>query len=154
MVAVVKWLRYVDRVSIVDALTAEVLTRTAGDIGALRQVINRLDHELNTRPLNRTVRSWDISATELGVMFGVSRQAATKWLHDGPPATRRSQVAVLDQATELLHRWVKRDRIPAVVRRPVDSLGGRSRLDVALAGEFELLRDELNETFDVSRVAP
>jgi hypothetical protein len=40
------------------------------------------------------------------------------------------------------------------VRRPVEALDGRSRLDVALSGEFELLRDELADTFDLTRIAP
>jgi len=50
------------------------------------------------------MRRWDISATQLGVMFGVSRQAMSKWLSDGPPAIRRDQVALLDQSTDLLDR--------------------------------------------------
>ena len=140
--------------TIVETLTSDVLTRTRGDADALRQIIDRLDRELNVGPLERTMRLWDISAAQLGVMFGVSRQAMAKWLSDGPPAIRRDQIALLDQSTDLLDRWIKRDRIPAVVRRNVDSLDGRTRLDVALAGEFESLRDELTETFDVSRVAP
>lgn len=140
--------------TIVESLTADVLTRTRGDADALRQIIDRLDRELNVGPLERTMRLWDISAAQLGVMFGVSRQAMAKWLSDGPPAIRRDQIALLDQSTDLFDRWIKRDRIPAVVRRNVDSLDGRTRLDVALAGEFESLRDELTETFDVSRVAP
>lgn len=140
--------------TIVETLTSDVLTRTRGDADALRQIIDRLDRELNVGPLERTMRLWDISAAQLGVMFGVSRQAMAKWLSDGPPAIRRDQIALLDQSTDLLDRWIKRDRIPAVVRRNVDSLDGRTRLDVALAGEFESLRDELTETFDVSRLAP
>ncbi len=140
--------------TIIESLTADVLARTRGDADALRQIIDRLDRELNVGPLERTMRLWDISAAQLGVMFGVSRQAMAKWLSDGPPAIRRDQVALLDQSTDLLDRWIKRDRIPAVVRRNVDSLDGRTRLDVALAGEFKPLRDELTETFDVSRVAP
>lgn len=138
----------------VDDLTADVLSRTGGNIDLLRRVIVQLDHELASRPLDRVVRLWDISATQLGQMFGVSRQAAATWLHDGPPAARADQVALLDQATNLLERWVKRERIPAVMRRPVDQLDGRTRLDVALAGDFEALRDELLDTFDVTRIAP
>jgi hypothetical protein len=61
---------------------------------------------------------------------------------------------MLGQATDLLDRWIKRERIAAVVRRPVESFNGGSRLDMALAGEFEALRDELVDTFDVSRIAP
>jgi hypothetical protein len=120
----------------------------------LRQLIDRLDHQLNASPLQRTVRLWDISATQLGQMFGISRQAASKWLAEGPPAARRDQVAVLGQTTDLLDQWVKRERIPAVVRRPVDMLGGRTRLEAALSGDFEALRDEVADTFDLTRIAP
>lgn len=140
--------------SIVESVTNEVVLRTGGDAALLRRIVDRLDHQLNASPLQRTVRLWDISATQLGEMFDISRQAASKWLSGGAPAGRRDQVAVLGQATDLLDQWVKRERIPAVVRRPVEQLGGRSRLDVALAGEFELLRDELADTFDLTRIAP
>lgn len=140
--------------ALIDSLTAEVLLRSGGRSDVLRQVIDRLDHQLNASPLQRTVRLWDISATQLGDMFGISRQAASKWLAEGPPAARRDQVAVLGQATDLLDQWVKRERIPAVVRRRVDALGGRTRLEVALAGEFEVLRDEVADTFDLTRIAP
>lgn len=140
--------------TVIDALARDVLARTHGDPDALRQLLDRLDHELSAGPLDRTVRLWDISVADLGRMFGVSRQAAAKWLADGPPAARRDDIALLDEITDLLDRWVKRERIPAVVRRPVDVLGGRSRLEVALAGELEVLRDELRDTFDVTRIAP
>lgn len=140
--------------SIVESVTHEVVLRTGGDAALLRRIVDRLDHQLNASPLQRTVRLWDISATQLGEMFGISRQAASKWLSDGAPAGRRDQVALLGHATDLLDQWVKRERIPAVVRRPVEQLGGRSRLEVALAGEFELLRDELADTFDLTRIAP
>jgi hypothetical protein len=138
----------------VEELAADVLSRTGGNVDLLRKVIDQLDQELASRPLDRIARLWDVSASQIGKMFGVSRQATTTWLRDGPPAARADQVALLDQSTNLLEQWIKRERIPAVVRRPIDQLGGRSRLEVALAGEFELLRDELNDTFDVSRIAP
>jgi hypothetical protein len=140
--------------SIVESTTQEVLLRAGGDPDVLRRIVDRLDHELNASPLQRTVRLWDISATQLGLMFGISRQAASKWLLDGAPASRRDQVTVLGQATDLLDQWVKRERIPAVVRRSVEVLGGRTRLEVALAGEFDLLVTELRDTFDLTRIAP
>ena len=154
MVAVDMWLRYGGDMSIVESMANEVVLRSGGDTDVLRRIIDRLDHQLNASPLQRTIRLWDISATQLGQMFGISRQAASKWLADGAPANRRDQVAILGQATDLLDQWVKRERIPAVVRRPIEVLGGRSRLEVALAGEFEALRDELYDTFDLTRIAP
>ncbi len=140
--------------ALTETLANEVLLRAGGRSDVLRRVIDRLDHQLNAGPLQRTVRLWDISATQLGEMFGISRQAASKWLAEGAPASRRDQVAVLGQATDLLDQWVKRERIPAVVRRPVAQLGGRTRLEVALDGQLELLRDELADTFDLTRIAP
>ncbi|MGB0114623.1 MAG: hypothetical protein WBP59_15505 [Ilumatobacteraceae bacterium] len=140
--------------SIVESLTKDVILRSGGDADVLRKIVDRLDHELNASPLQRTMRLWDLTATQIGQMFGISRQAASKWLADGPPATRRDQVAALGAATDLLDQWVKRERIPAVVRRPVAVLDGRTRLEVALAGEFEALRDELRDTFDLTRIAP
>lgn len=154
MVAVDMWLRYRWGMSIVDAMAKDVVLRTGGDADLLRQIVDRLDHQLNASSLQRTVRLWDISATQLAAMFAISRQAASKWLAEGAPASRRDQVALLGQATDLLDQWVKRERIPAVVRRPVEALGGRTRLDVARAGEFEVLRDELYDTFDLTRIAP
>lgn len=142
--------------SIVDdvaaQIAADVIERTEGDADVLRRLIDQLDQQLGAMPLERTQRLWDVSASQLGAMFGVSRQAITKWLADGPPAQRSDQIAVLADCTELLDRWVKRERIPAIVRRPVAVLGGRSRLDVALAGQFEQLRDELADTFDLTRI--
>lgn len=140
--------------ALTETLATEVLLRVGGSSDVLRRLVDRLDHELNASPLQRTVRLWDLSATQLGQMFGISRQAASKWLAEGAPASRRDQVALLGQATDLLDQWVKRERIPAVVRRPVEALDGRSRLDVALVGDFELLRDELADTFDLTRIAP
>ena len=154
MVASDHWWRYGVGMSIVESMANEVVLRSGGDADVLRRIIDRLDHQLNAGPLQRTVRLWDLSATQLGAMFGITRQAASKWLADGAPASRRDQVALLGQATDLLDQWVKRERIPAVVRRPVESLGGRTRLEVALAGEFEVLRDELYDTFDLTRIAP
>lgn len=140
--------------TVVDALAADVLKRTHGDTDALRKLIDRLDRELAAAPLQRTARLWDVSTAQLGRMFGVSRQAATAWMAEGPPPARRPEIALLGEATDLLDRWVKRDRIPAVVRRPIDALGGRSRLDAAMAGELAMVVAELRDTFDLDRIAP
>lgn len=135
-------------------LAKDVLDRVGDDVESLRSLVDLLDRRLSSSPLERTMRLWDVSRADLGHAFGVSRQAMSQWLVEGPPPSRADQVAALGQATDLLDRWVKRDRIPAVVRRSVPVLGGRSRFDVALAGEFDVLLNELRDTFDLSRVAP
>jgi hypothetical protein len=137
-----------------QGLARDVLDRVGGDADALRRLVDLLDRRLLSGPLERTMRLWGVSQADLGRMFGVSRQAIGQWVDDGPPSSRADEIAKLGKMTDLLDRWIKRDRIPAVVRRSVPALGGRSRLDVARAGELDLLLDELRETFDLDRVAP
>jgi hypothetical protein len=48
--------------------------------------------------------------------------AVSKWLEQGVPAERVETVADLAAATDLLVRYLQRDRIPAVVRRPAPAL--------------------------------
>lgn len=63
-------------------------------------------------------------------------------------------MAALAAATELLDRHVKRERIPAVVRRPAANLGGTSLYEMALAGRHKDVRDAVAEMFDLRRVQP
>ena len=70
----------------------------------------------------------------LGALFGVSRQAVSKWLTNGAPGERVEQVATVTAITDLLERHVKADRIPAVVRRRAPGLGDRSLLELVSQG--------------------
>ena len=82
-------------------------------------------------------------------MFGVSRQAASRWLEAGIPPGRVQAVADLAEATDLLSRYVKRERIPAVVRRPSEMLGGRSLYELALESRHQEVRDAVARMFDL-----
>lgn len=95
-----------------------------------------LDRRLSGRQLERVMRLWDLSRTQLGGIFGVSRQAVSKWMGDGVPADRITQVADLAAITDLLAHYLKRDRIPAVVRRPAPNLGDASLLDLVATGQI------------------
>lgn len=118
------------------------------------QLVSELERRLASRPLERAMRMWDLSVSKTARMFGVSRQAFQKWLDNRPPADRLQDVARLDRATQLLVDHVRPTRVPAVVRRPSERLGGRSLLDVALDGDLETLVRELERTFDLGRVQP
>ena len=83
----------------------------------------------------RTIEVWGLSQAEAARLFGVSRQAVGKWLRQGAPPDRAVAMADLSAATDLLLRHLERDRIPAVVRRPIPALGGESL--VALWGRRE-----------------
>lgn len=109
----------------ISELTDELLRRTRG------------------RELERVASVWQLSRRELGELFGVSRQAVTRWLTTGVPPDRAEQVADVEAITDLLERYLKRERIPAVVRRPAPKLDDASLLELVRAGRA---RDALQLT--------
>ncbi|HSL57784.1 MAG TPA: hypothetical protein VK866_08075 [Acidimicrobiales bacterium] len=100
----------------------------------LGELADELDRRLSGRRLERVMRRWQLSRAELGALFGVTRQAASKWMVSGVPAERSAQVADIEAITDLLVRYLRTERIPAVVRRRVERLGGRSLIELVAAG--------------------
>lgn len=101
--------------------------------------------------LRRILQTWGLSQSEAARRFGVSRQAVAKWLASGVPASRTSAVAGLSAATDLLEHYLKRDRIPGVVRRPAAALDGRSLLDLMETGDHGAVLKACRSMFDFSR---
>lgn len=130
------------------------LVAEAPDDEWIRSLVDHLDRRVRTQPLERLLTLWDLSASEGARIFGVSRQALSKWRRQGPPADRAPAIAALAAATDLLDRFVKRERIPAVVRRPAAVLGGRSLYEAACAGGHREVRDAVAEMFDLRRIQP
>jgi hypothetical protein len=130
------------------------LIRQAPDQDWLRELTDTLDRRVRTEPLERLTTLWGLSGAEAGRAFGVSRQAFSRWLRDGVPAGRTPAVADLAAATDLLDRHVKRERIPAVVRRKADVLGGRSLYDMACEGRRRELLEAVRAMFDLRRLQP
>lgn len=120
----------------------------------LREVADELDRAVRTSPLERLTKLWGLSNAEAARMFRVSRQAFSKWLEKGVPFDRAPAVADLDAATNILDRKLKRERIPAVVRRPAASLGGKSLYEIACEGRHREVREAVTEMFDLRRVRP
>ncbi len=118
----------------------------------MNRFLTELDHIAERGELARVLDIWSLSKAEAGRVFGVSRQAVDKWLSRGVPDERRAPVADLEATTDLLVRYLKRDRVPAVVRRPAERLGGKSMLDLARAGRTGELLDYTREMFDLRRV--
>lgn len=133
---------------------AEDLIRRAPGQGWLRELTDELDREVRSEPLERFMELWGLSGAEAARAFGVSRQAFAKWRDGRLPADRAGAVADIATATDLLDRKVKRERIPAVVRRPAEAVGGRSLYDVACAGEHAAVLEAVRAMFDLRRVQP
>lgn len=133
---------------------AERLIAEAPSRSWLRALADDLDRELRTDPLERFMALWGISASEAARAFGVTRQALSKWRKAGVPAERIPPLMDLSEATDLLDRRVKRENIPAVVRRPARNLGGRSLLDLAFSLRHNEVRKAVAAMFDLRRVQP
>jgi hypothetical protein len=126
----------------------------SADVVWLRDLVDALDRRVRTEPLHRLTTLWDLSNAAAARLFGVSRQAFSKWLVSGPPADRVDDVTAVDDITSLLDRHVKRERIPAVVRRPSDRFGDQSIVTRLEAGDYRSTADLVRETFDLRRIQP
>jgi DNA-binding XRE family transcriptional regulator len=101
----------------------------------LDEFATELDRHRASSSLARTLSNWGLSQSDAARLFGVSRQAVSKWLEQGVPPERAETMADLGAATDFLVHYVKRERIPAVVRRPAPALDNRSLLDLVAAGD-------------------
>lgn len=132
---------------------AHALAESA-DIAWVRELVDALDREIRRRPLERVMTLWDLSNAAAARLFGVSRQAFSKWLVKGPPADRMDDLARVEAITDLLDRYVKRERISAVVRRPASTLDGRSIVDTLEQGDYQAAADAVAAMFDLRRLQP
>jgi len=71
------------------------------------------------------------SATEMGHMMGVSRQAVDQWLESGVPVNRVATIGQIAQAARALRDYFRAERIPQIAREPIPGLDGRTILEVA-----------------------
>ena len=110
-----------------------------------------LDRRRAAESFARTIEVWDMKQAEAARLFGVSRQAIGKWLRRGVPAERAGAVADLAAATDLLVHYLKRDRIPAVVRRPIPLLGGISLVNLLARGDTQSVLAACRDMFRFER---
>lgn len=119
--------------------------------GWLDEFAEHLDRRRSGQSLARTLDVWDLSQSEAARLFGVSRQALSKWLAQGVPAERAEAIADLAAATDLLVHYLKRDRIPGVVRRSIPASGDRSMIDLLEAGDSRTMLRICREMFTFDR---
>lgn len=129
---------------------AEALTAAHPDRRWVDELVRELDRRRAAADLDRIMAMWGLSAAELAAAFGVSRQALTRWRRAGVPADRAEAVAAMSRATDLLGHYLKRERIPAVVRRPAPNLDGLSLLELARAGRHDEVATACRAMFDVT----
>jgi hypothetical protein len=84
-------------------------------------------------PLVQISRELELTMTELGALFGVTRQAATEWLDRGIPSGRLADVSAVLSTVRTLNRKLKAGRVAMVARRPAPALGGATLLEALTA---------------------
>ena len=131
---------------------AEQLLQTATvDAAWLDAFSEYLDQRRSGLSLAQVLSLWDLSQSEAARLFGVSRQALSKWFRQGIPSERAQATVDLAAANDLLVRYIKRERIPAVVRRAIPALGGVSLLDLLEQGRTGELLKACRDMFDFER---
>ncbi len=137
-----------------DPTTVAAEISTSVDDPWTQEFLRALEARVRTAPLERFLATWDLSAAAAGRVFGVTRQAVSKWRGSGVPDDRAVALADLVAATDVLERYVRRERIPAVVRRPAEVLEGKSLLDLAEEGRYAEVRAGAARMLDLRRVQP
>lgn len=133
-----------------DRLADAIVEAHAGEARWLDEFADALDRRRAGGDLARVLQVWGLSQVEAARLFGVSRQAVSKWIARGLPADRVRTVADLSAATDVLTRYLKRDRVPAVVRREAAALGGLSLLDLAAEGRSRDVLEACRAMFEFS----
>jgi hypothetical protein len=118
-----------------------------------RHVRAHLNDPGGENPLERLMRVFALSKSELGRLFGVSRQAVDGWLAYGVPADRQEKLATLLALADLLERKLKADRIPGIARRPAEAYGGQTMLELIAADRQSELLELARESFAWSQAA-
>ena len=131
-----------------QAAAAALVEAHKGERAWLDAFAEPLDRQRAAAALGRVLSVWGLSQAEAARLFGVSRQAVGKWLDQGVPVERAAQIADLAAATDLLVRYLKRDRIPAVVRRPIGARGDAALLDLLAQGGGAAVLQACREMFD------
>jgi hypothetical protein len=92
--------------------------------------------------------SFGLSKTELGRLFGVSRQAVDGWHERGVPPNRQAKAATVAAIADLLSHRLKAERVPGIARKPAPAYGGLSMLEMITRDRHEELLALTRRSFD------
>jgi transcriptional regulator with XRE-family HTH domain len=97
---------------------------------AVRKVTKRdpAYHTQAVRQLGRIRTLLQLSGSELGSVFGVTRQAIDQWCDNGVPPEKLARIDRVSEAVDELSKRFKPQRLPAIVRASMPILDDRSIL--------------------------
>lgn len=98
--------------------------------------------------LDPVAETLELSETELGRLFGVSRQAVGQWRDRGVPSNRMAKLATVAAICDLLRHQLKPERIPGIARRRAAAYGGLSMLEMIERDREDELLTLVRRSFD------
>ena len=98
--------------------------------------------------LDQIAETLELSETELGRLFGVSRQAVGQWRERGVPSNRMAKVTTVAAICDLLQHQLKPERVPGIARRPAPAYGGLSMLEMIERDRQDQLQSKVRQSFD------
>lgn len=131
---------------------ADLAAAHADDPSWLDAFSTALVKERSANQAERVFEVWGINHSEAGRLFGVSRQAVSRWINQGVPATHVVTFGDLAAATDILSHYVRADRIPTVVRRPAPALNEHSLVDLIAQGRSADIVDACRAMFQFANV--
>jgi DNA-binding XRE family transcriptional regulator len=98
--------------------------------------------------LERIRHVFDLSLTQLGELFGVSRQAVTQWLETGVPEDRLEKVATVASIADLFEYRLRTERVPGIVRREAAAYDGLTALEMIKQNRQDELHASVRSSFE------
>jgi DNA-binding XRE family transcriptional regulator len=98
--------------------------------------------------LDPIAETLELTETELGRLFAVSRQAVSQWRERGVPSNRQAKVTTVASICDLLQHRLKPERIPGIARRPARAYGGLSMLEMIERDREDELLELVRRSFD------
>jgi hypothetical protein len=106
-----------------------------------------------TSLLDEIQAAFGLSNSELGRLFGVSRQAVDQWRARGVPGGRQEKAATVAATADLLSRQLKAARLPGIARRPASAYGGLTMLEMIERDRHRELLERVRDAFDWAAAA-
>jgi hypothetical protein len=110
--------------------------------------MNEMSPVLTSTLLDPIAETLELSETQLGRLFGVSRQAVGQWRERGVPSNRMAKLATVAAICDLLEHQLKPERIPGIARRPAAAYGGLSMLEMIERDRQDELQAQVRQSFD------
>ena len=117
----------------------------------LEAVSEQLNRRLPATSFARNLQVWNVNEEETARIFEVNSETVREWLEGELPSAIAQTVSDIGAATDLLTRHLKRDRIPAVVRRGMERYGGHSLMDMLMDGDTEKILTICRSMFEFER---